>query len=56
MCKYHPPAVPSEKDIPANATPIQDEVVAERHDSQLVIKAPKKDAKLEVSESEGDNA
>ena len=56
MCKYHSPAVPSEKDIPANATPIQDEVVAERHDSQLVIKAPKKDAKLEVSESEGDNA
>ena len=54
LMKYKAYAQPPTKDIPSNAVPIQEEIVAERH-VPTASRIPRKETKLEVGEAEGDN-
>ena len=56
MNKYHPKATKPDEDIPANATPVQEEAMAERNADHVEPRRPPKATKLEVTEPEGDSA
>ena len=55
MNKYHPKASKPDEDIPANATPVQEETMAERNMDHVEPRRPPKATKLEVTEPEGDS-
>ena len=55
LYKYTPHAIPTEKNIPGNATPVQEEAMAERNTDHIEPRRPAKATKLEVTEPEGEN-